>query len=134
MTHLNKKHGFRTWKSGKKWLTSGAVVITILSGPSNLVGAAETISTVMSTPSKNSPTTNKPSATAQTSSTSTISTATSSSQVPSQSSSTTTSAPQTSTAQPSTATAPTENSNKTSAQPQGTNTEQRLPLRQKVLL
>lgn len=44
MIKKEQYQGFRTWKSGKKWLTTGAVVLTVMFGPSNLIGAADTIS------------------------------------------------------------------------------------------
>lgn len=45
---MNNNAGFRMWKSGKKWLVSGAVSGTVLFGPSNLIGAADTISAFLS--------------------------------------------------------------------------------------
>ncbi|MCC4119941.1 MucBP domain-containing protein [Lactococcus lactis] len=44
MKRREETRGFRTWKSGKKWLTIGAVTLTVLFGPSNLIGAADVIS------------------------------------------------------------------------------------------
>ena len=44
----NNNTGFRMWRSGKKWIVSGAVSVTVLFGPSNLIGAANTIYATLS--------------------------------------------------------------------------------------